>query len=653
MAFTKITAAGINTTGNFTFGDITVTSIQTSDGSPIGGAGLGTAIDGNDKIYYTDTVLSIGSTTTINPPDSSNVAYTQYAEIAVEEGFDLIVEDGDDLVPDILGLSTGTAAPLAGAGGRVRADNFTNKAGTGAPTFPNGVNVTGNVAATSATFSGTEAITLPRGTTAERPGSPVNGMIRYNTTVGALEQYNISGWVAISIPPVISSVSPQLELATDDPQSIVITGSNFDTLSTADVIGNNGTVYTPTTSTRNSTSQITITFAGGDVLSGTNEPYDVRVTSGTGLNATLARAFNINDVPTFTTTSGSIATVYEDTAVSGVAVTATDPEGLGVTYSITSGALPTGLSLNTNTGAITGTPNVNDTYNASGVAHNFTVSASDGANTAATRSFSVLRKWLDGTSESLAASSAKALYDLGITGDGVRYINFGGTVKQVYCDLTNGGWMMFARFKDPNSGWSASSSAAGASNNYAAYTNWGYDSNWWTTSTGESDLTPSDYNDDNIDYKSWMFGNATIDSNGTNTIRMSNSRDGLGNANSYYTWNWTFNSTLQYLFTNATETTSGTRPANEGSYFNFNSNNGIGYKNSPNSAFGNWTNGYARIPYIHVGDQARYATYTFSGAVGIKWISFVNSDTYGGAPTSSYSLDSNYEQGKSLWMWVQ
>ena len=142
MAFTKIAPAGLSTSGNFTFGDVTVNSIQLSDGSAVGGAGLGTAIDGNDQIYYTNTVLSIGSTTTIDPPDSSNIAYTQYAEIAVEEGFDLIVEDGDDLVPDILGLSTETAGVLAGAGGRVRADNFTNKAGTGAPTFPNGVNAT-------------------------------------------------------------------------------------------------------------------------------------------------------------------------------------------------------------------------------------------------------------------------------------------------------------------------------------------------------------------------------------------------------------------------------------------------------------------------------------------------------------------------------
>jgi len=190
MALTKVVAAGISTGGNVEFSNITsgvVTSTTFSGGSlnvtgDISGnslnvtgvitatsfvgdisqatgaaAGLGTALSQDqsnplNKIYYTDTILSIGSTQTVNPPDSSNIAYTQYAEIAVEEGFDLIVEDGDDLVPDILGLSTETAGVLAGAGGRVRADNFTNKAGTGAPTFPNGVNVTGVLTATS--FSG-------------------------------------------------------------------------------------------------------------------------------------------------------------------------------------------------------------------------------------------------------------------------------------------------------------------------------------------------------------------------------------------------------------------------------------------------------------------------------------------------------------------
>ena len=52
MAFTKIAPAGLSTSGNFTFGDVTVNSIQLSDGSAVGGAGLGTAIDGNDQIYY-------------------------------------------------------------------------------------------------------------------------------------------------------------------------------------------------------------------------------------------------------------------------------------------------------------------------------------------------------------------------------------------------------------------------------------------------------------------------------------------------------------------------------------------------------------------------------------------------------------------------
>ena len=138
------------------------------DGSNLDGitsAGLGTAVEagsvfGGEQIYYTNTILGIGGTVTVDPPATSNVAYTQYVDIAVDEGADLIIADGDDLVPDILGIGTDGLTVLPGNGGRVRADNFTNKAGTGAPTFPNGVNITGVVTATSFVGDGSSLTNL-------------------------------------------------------------------------------------------------------------------------------------------------------------------------------------------------------------------------------------------------------------------------------------------------------------------------------------------------------------------------------------------------------------------------------------------------------------------------------------------------------------
>lgn len=44
---------------------------------------------------------------------------------------------------------------------------------------------------------GTGAITVPRGTTAQRPGVPVNGMIRYNTDVSEMEIFVNNVWGAL------------------------------------------------------------------------------------------------------------------------------------------------------------------------------------------------------------------------------------------------------------------------------------------------------------------------------------------------------------------------------------------------------------------------------------------------------------------------
>ena len=176
VEFTGIITA---TTGDFT--------TVTGDGSALTGlpAGLGTAIaatgDGAN-VYYTAQVLELGSNLSIDVPATSVVAYTQYAEVAVDSGVDLTIADGDDFVSDILGIgTTGTPQPLAGGGGRVRADNFTDKTGSNAPTFPNGVNITGVGTAGIGTF--TTSVVVGSAVTANADGVIVGGAVTATSLV--------------------------------------------------------------------------------------------------------------------------------------------------------------------------------------------------------------------------------------------------------------------------------------------------------------------------------------------------------------------------------------------------------------------------------------------------------------------------------------
>ena len=131
------------------------------DGSNLEGvasAGLGTALGtvegrGDDVIYYTDRVLNINDDTTITVPTSAQVAYTQYTEVVVADSKDLIISDGDELIPDVLGVSTEGVSALTGQGGRVRAGSITNKAGSGAPDFTNGGTAAGIASVTDSTSS--------------------------------------------------------------------------------------------------------------------------------------------------------------------------------------------------------------------------------------------------------------------------------------------------------------------------------------------------------------------------------------------------------------------------------------------------------------------------------------------------------------------
>ena len=142
--------------GDATFTGIITASAFFGDGSGLEGvssSGIGTALNDDDtnilnKIYYVNQELSIGSTVTVNHPDTGTASYTHYQDLVVKNDADFIVADGDTFIPDILGITTSTLAASAATGGRIRAGTITNAGANGAVNFPNGL------VGTSATFTG-------------------------------------------------------------------------------------------------------------------------------------------------------------------------------------------------------------------------------------------------------------------------------------------------------------------------------------------------------------------------------------------------------------------------------------------------------------------------------------------------------------------
>lgn len=93
--------------------------------------------------------------------------------------------------------------------------------------------------------------------------------------------------------------------------------------------------------------------------------------------------------PEFTSAAGLLGEVYDSEREStSFSVSATDLENTPITYAIQSGSLPAGVSLNTSTGAITGTFNAVTTDTTS----TFTIRATDGLYNYTDRQFSIIVK---------------------------------------------------------------------------------------------------------------------------------------------------------------------------------------------------------------------------------------------------------------------
>ena len=176
-------------------------------------------------------------------------------------------------------------------------------------------------------------------------------------------------------PKVASLTLPGTETAvgTAGGETVTITGTGFSS-------GANVLIGSTVASSTTYISSTSISFTTPALSAGTYVLYVVNTDGGT---ATYIPGISFSGTPTWTTSAGSLGSVIRTSSVN-ISVAATGDATL--TYAVKSGSsLPSGLSLDTSSGAITGTaPTVsNDTT------YNFTLTVKDGQNQTTDRAFSL------------------------------------------------------------------------------------------------------------------------------------------------------------------------------------------------------------------------------------------------------------------------
>ena len=206
-----------------------------------------------------------------------------------------------------------------------------------------------------------------------RPISAAFGTIIYNTTNKSFESYTNQGWYTFfTQAPVITNVavtSGATSANRIDPNFaaiINISGQNFDSPT---VVMNAFTV--PSSQVSHTSTQITID-TGVNVIS-PNTYTNFIVTNADGQSTSASTSIVVNAEPIF-----GAASTYAATYATAFTINNgfTDEESNAMTYSLASGSLPPGSTLNSSTGVLSGT--YNEVYtNAPSVLYSPVVRATD------------------------------------------------------------------------------------------------------------------------------------------------------------------------------------------------------------------------------------------------------------------------------------
>ena len=177
-----------------------------------------------------------------------------------------------------------------------------------------------------------------------------------------------------TVPTVTAITYPGDDTAADvaGGQTITLTGTGFASGAAVIINGVTASVVSVVSTT-------TITFTAPALTAGS---YILYVVNTNGTTAIAVPGIQYSGVPVWTTSAGTLGTAVKQTSFTVNLITTGDAP---ITYSVYSGALPSGLTLTANTGVLSGTlPNVS-----ADTTYNFTIRSTDAQLQDTDRAFSI------------------------------------------------------------------------------------------------------------------------------------------------------------------------------------------------------------------------------------------------------------------------
>ena len=212
-------------------------------------------------------------------------------------------------------LAAGGTITVNGAGANTNfavsgtsANVFFVNASTNTASFGNSTQTTNAIVA----FNTTSSILIPNGTQAQRPGTGVTGMMRFNSTSNALEIYNNSAWQSVGSTVFTVITDQQFN---GDGSTTAFTLSNAATTAST-IVSINGITQIP--SSAYSVSGVTLTFTEAPA---TGDLIDVRVLTTTTTvtnitNVSANAAVTVTDTSSTVSVTGSLS-IQNDLIVAG------------------------------------------------------------------------------------------------------------------------------------------------------------------------------------------------------------------------------------------------------------------------------------------------------------------------------------------------